>query len=89
MIVITPMSGFGLAGLSLGQSRSAMMEEAITQSLTAYRLRPFPTSPENPWKLGATNFAKLVNKALDVGLTSGFSYSSQEIAAALVARGYT
>ena len=65
---------------------SPIIAEAIAKALTGYRLQPFPTSPENPWRIGAANFAKLVNKALEY---AGNVPSRQEIAAALLTRGYT
>ncbi len=42
--------------------------------------------PENPWRVGSANFAKLVDKALEY---AGNVPSRQEMAAALLTRGYT
>ena len=42
--------------------------------------------PENPWRVGSANFTRLVDKALEY---AGNVPSRQEIAAALLTRGYT
>ena len=44
-----------------------------------------PVHPENPWRVGSANFAKLVHKALEYA----GGPSRQEMAAALLTRGYT
>ena len=77
MLVITPMG-------HLGQT-NGRLQDAITKALTAYRLQPFPASPEDPWRIGATNFDKVVMKA--AALVHG-TFSREDIAAAVVARGY-
>lgn len=93
MVVIAPVGRFGSFGLDLGQqNRSEIIAEAITNALSSYRLQTFPLNPENPWRIPGVNFTELVDRALDysndVGSVYEFSYSRQEIAAALIARGY-
>ena len=96
MMVVAPVGGrvvsFGML-VGQAQTRSVIIADAVTDALASYRLQAFPTDPGSPWKVSSAFFARLVSKAVgfatETGAPSGYSFTSAEVAAAFVRRGYT
>lgn len=101
-MVIARLSSFSLRSASqstnpklsaIALSRSQILQDAITDTLQRLRMKPFPTNPQDPWRIGWERYNQIVegihNYVSDIlELHEYHLYSSQDIMNAVIARGY-